>query len=134
MANTYASLGDLFKSIADAIREKSGSTESIPASEFPNEILKLAEAGKDLFVEIATGEVTTIQASDLEGITSIGPCAFNGCTKLKSVTLPSSITTIGANAFANCTNLTTINVPWAKNNVSGAPWGSSATINYNYGG
>ena len=34
-----------------------------------------------------------------DSIISIGTGAFNGCTNLKSVTIPSSVQTIGANAF-----------------------------------
>ena len=40
-----------------------------------------------------------------EGVTSIGACAFWGCSSLASVTTPSTISTIGFGAFTDCTRL-----------------------------
>ncbi|MDE5887162.1 MAG: leucine-rich repeat domain-containing protein, partial [Muribaculaceae bacterium] len=39
------------------------------------------------------------------GVTSIGDCAFQGCSGLTSVTIPSSVTTIGEDAFRDCSGL-----------------------------
>lgn len=90
-----------------------------------------------------------------EGITSIGDYAFSTCTKLTSITLPSTIKSIGKRAFIDCplaeitfkgtpdnissdtfsNSVAVINVPWSKGQVAWAPWGASkATINYNYTG
>ena len=44
-------------------------------------------------------------------VTSIGNLAFSDCTKLTSVTIPSSVTSIGYRAFSNCTGLTSITIP-----------------------
>ena len=41
-----------------------------------------------------------------EALTTIGVSAFNGCSALKSLTLPASVQTIGADAFKGCTSLT----------------------------
>jgi len=38
-------------------------------------------------------------------------CAFNGCTKLETVTLPTSLKQIGANAFFGCSSLISIEIP-----------------------
>ncbi|MBQ8859564.1 MAG: leucine-rich repeat domain-containing protein [Clostridia bacterium] len=46
-----------------------------------------------------------------EGVTDICPSAFEGCTKLTSVSLPSSMRRIGAGAFINCTALPGITLP-----------------------
>ena len=46
-----------------------------------------------------------------EGVTTIGQGAFNGCTGLTSVTIPASVTTIGNNAFQSCSGLTSITIP-----------------------
>ena len=44
-------------------------------------------------------------------VTSIGTSAFEGCSNLQSVTLPSSITAIGTDAFYACVKLGDINLP-----------------------
>ncbi len=44
-------------------------------------------------------------------VTSIGTSAFEGCSNLQSVTLPSSITAIGTDAFYACAKLGDINLP-----------------------
>ena len=45
------------------------------------------------------------------GLTSIGMCAFNGCTGLTSIELPASLTSIGSSAFSGCTGLKSIEIP-----------------------
>ena len=42
-------------------------------------------------------------------VTEIAESAFNGCTSLQTLVLPSTLKTIGDNAFSQCTKLTTIN-------------------------
>lgn len=43
-------------------------------------------------------------------VTSLGDFAFDYCTGLTSVTIPSSVTTIGEYAFNNCYSLTTLTI------------------------
>ena len=126
-------LSSLFKAIADAIREKTGVTEDIPASEFPERIANFPM--KDLFVEIATGTVKTIEYGELDGLTKIPFGSFTGCSELESIVIPSSVTDIAENVFNGCDKLTIIKVPWGENEKYGAPWGAdNATVIYNYGG
>jgi hypothetical protein len=54
----------------------------------------------------ASGSIT-----NLSNVTSIiGECAFELCTSLTSIVIPSSVTKIGVQAFANCTSLTSITI------------------------
>ncbi len=46
-----------------------------------------------------------------DGVTSIGGCAFGGCSRLASVTIPESVTSIGDWAFSDCISLTSITIP-----------------------
>ncbi len=47
----------------------------------------------------------------VNGITTIGICAFNGCEKLASVTIPASVTTIKSRAFSYCQSLISFTIP-----------------------
>ena len=44
-------------------------------------------------------------------VSSIGDCAFRGCSGLTSVTIPNSVTSIGNYAFAYCSGLTSVTIP-----------------------
>jgi len=54
------------------------------------------------------------------GLTSIGRCAFDGCTGLTRVTLPSSVTSIGDAAFNDCYSLTNLVIPDAVTTIGGS--------------
>ena len=45
------------------------------------------------------------------GVTSIGDSAFSGCIGLTSITLPSGVTSIGDYAFSSCRGLTSLTLP-----------------------
>ncbi len=47
----------------------------------------------------------------LQGLTSIGNCAFSKCSLLSEVIIPDSVTSIGNAAFADCTALNAIVIP-----------------------
>ena len=44
-------------------------------------------------------------------VTSIGNCAFQGCTNLNEITIPNSVVTIGNSAFRDCTRINKITIP-----------------------
>ena len=50
------------------------------------------------------------------GVSSIGPCAFEGCF-LSSVLIPKSVREVGESAFAFCRNLQQITIPFGVVNV-----------------
>ena len=52
-------------------------------------------------------------------VTSIGERAFDGCSNLKSITLPNSVTSIGYNAFYGCSNLSSITIPDSVTSIGG---------------
>lgn len=63
-------------------------------------------------------------------VNSVKGYSFEQCTNLKSITIPNSVTKIENNAFATCDKLTTINIDNTQGAITGAPWGTSATINW----
>ena len=46
-----------------------------------------------------------------KSVTSIGSEAFDGCSRLTSITIPDSVTSIGRYAFRGCSSLTSITIP-----------------------
>ena len=57
------------------------------------------------------GELVIPNHIDGKPVTSIGFRAFQNCTGLTSITIPSSVTSIGRYAFSGCTGLTSIIIP-----------------------
>ena len=47
----------------------------------------------------------------VQGVTSIGDCAFDNCENLTSVMIPDSVTNIGRKAFSSCYSLTSVTIP-----------------------
>ena len=45
------------------------------------------------------------------GATTIGDCAFSGCSNMTAISLPEGIKSIGSNALANCSNLKSLVLP-----------------------
>jgi hypothetical protein len=56
-------------------------------------------------------------------VTSIGDCAFSGCSGLTSITIPDRVTSIGWYAFKDCNSLVSINIP---NSVTSIGWSAFA--------
>ena len=62
----------------------------------------------------------------------IGVSAFEGCSSLTSVNIPSSVTEIGVNAFKYCRSLTSVNIPSSVTEIGGSaffPCTSLTSIN-----
>ena len=60
--------------------------------------------------ELVAGCKTSVIPTD-GSVTSIGDYAFNGCSGLTSINIPSRVTSIGNYAFDGCSGLTSIQIP-----------------------
>ncbi len=54
---------------------------------------------------------------DGNSVTSISSWAFDGFTRLTSITIPDSVTNIGEEAFKDCTSLTSVKIPDGVKNI-----------------
>jgi len=61
-------------------------------------------------------------------ITSIGDYAFEFCTNLTSVTIPTNISTIGRATFYGCTDLNSVTMPDNVNRIGGIAFGHCASL------
>lgn len=52
-----------------------------------------------------------LSAEVREGVTNVGGFMFEGCSRLKSITIAKSVTSIGGYAFCGCVNLMKISIP-----------------------
>ena len=61
-------------------------------------------------------------------VTSIGDCAFLGCTNLTAVTLDRNLTNIGDSAFESCSNLVGVTIPNSVGNIGFAAFQSCCSL------
>lgn len=61
--------------------------------------------------------LTDIDLSNTK-VTSIGQSAFNSCSKLETITLPSTLTSIGDYAFQDCRSLVSFSLPGSVTTIS----------------
>lgn len=73
----------------------------------PNGVVYLGKVAYNYKGEMKNG--TSIVLKD--GTRRIAECAFYGCSKLVSITIPNSVYGIGESAFQKCTGLTNIELP-----------------------
>ena len=70
-----------------------------------------------------TGNVVIPEKVDYNGasysVTGIGQSAFEGCSGLASVTIPSSVISIGGSAFRDCSGLTSVMIPSSVTSIGG---------------
>lgn len=107
MANQHSTLTGLFSDIADAIREKDGSSASIVADAFPTAIRAIPSGGggDDIAASILDGTISEYTNST---VTTIRAHAFYDCIHLQSVSTP-NCSQVEAYAFSGCTNLKSAN-------------------------
>lgn len=99
-------LTDFLTGIADAIREKKGTSDPINAQDFADEIRGLSAGGGDnLLAKYMDGTKTEITESDLAGVTTLRASAFRGNVVLTKISMPDTITSIGLNLCDGCSAL-----------------------------
>lgn len=104
-------LKDFLTDVADAIREKKGTTEKINPQAFAEEIKNLPSGDNGLADSIITRTITEYVNND---ITKIGSYAFYSCTNLVRVECK-NLTIGGFATFNNCTSLTSVELPKLRN-------------------
>lgn len=83
----------------------------LEANVYPRKSYQLSDDGKTLVKWVGDESFIHLGAdAALWGVTEIGEKAFEDCTSLEAIFIPSQITYIRRNAFAGCTNLQSINV------------------------
>lgn len=104
-------LREVFSSIANAIRSKTGKTATIKPVDMATEIESIQTGGGDnKLPQFIDGSLTTITAEDLAGATKVREYAFE-YSNITNITLPNSVTSIDNHAFSNCSSLTSFTIP-----------------------
>ena len=76
------------------------------------------------------GSITAVIIGN--GVTSIGECAFTGCSSLTSVTIPSKVTEIGEQAFRYCSSLTSVTIPKSVTTIGEYAFERCSNLKYVY--
>ena len=85
--------------------------------ELPKNLVIPAKIGDEVITSIGycaffgCSGLTSVSLSSCTSLTSIGGGAFSGCSGLTSVSFPASLTSIGSEAFYCCTGLTSMSFP-----------------------
>ncbi len=97
------------KGVADVIREKTGSSDTIAFPDGFKEAISGIESGSDTSIEDAFVTRSLAEYTN-DRVTTIGGYAFRDCSGLTSVSLPNVIR-VNTYAFNNCTKLTSLYIP-----------------------
>lgn len=92
-------------SIADAIRDKTGSTEAILTEDMAQGVVAASEKYRKKLTDLASRRITEISAQDFDGLDALGANAFTQCQRLKTVHLARSIFALSNYTFQDCTGL-----------------------------
>lgn len=115
-------LHDFLTDVADAIREKKGSSEKINPQNFSEEIRSIESGEMNTFGETMVGDMLGLTAVKKvifsSDVTSIAANSYNDMHNLESIEL-GNISTIGDYAFRRCSNLKTIQLPNTVKSIGG---------------
>jgi len=64
-------------------------------------------------------------------VTSIGDCAFSGCSSLESMVIPDCVISIGYGAFACCDSLTSVEIPDSVTSIGEEAFSYCESLQYN---
>ena len=104
---------ELLTDVADAIREKKGSTEPINAQSFADEIKNLPSGGdiENIIDESGLG-INLIQSVIFgQDVSIISEKAYYYCRNLKTITIPEGVKRIDSMAFAYCSSVESVSLP-----------------------
>ena len=106
-------LTDKLKAIADAIRSKTGSTESMSLDGMATEISNISTGGsiEEPYVIETYDSAGNLIEAELVGHTKIRNNFFVECSNLELISLPSGVTSIGYSAFYKCSKLALTSLP-----------------------
>lgn len=127
------SIRQTFTDIANAIREKTGSTGLLYPSEMAQNILDIPQGGgEDNLPAFIDGTANfNDYASSIRNVSAIRPYAFLSDTTVINANFP-KVEKIGECAFSSCTNLQTINFPKVEKIGSYAFLGCSSLQTANF--
>lgn len=89
--------------IANAIRSKKGTTNSLLGNDFASEIESIS--GENRLNKLANNTLTHVTFADLEGATSIKYALFCNNSALETIEIPSTIKQFHRSAFDGCNSL-----------------------------
>lgn len=116
--------------IADAIRAKTGKSDSMSLDAMPGEIESIPAGGGSTDAEDAL-IARTITEYNNPRVNTIGRNAFTLCTALTRVDLP-QVTSIAGNAFSECLALTRADLPQVSSIGNNAFYGCAALISADF--
>lgn len=122
-------LTDFLTDVADAIREKKGTTEKINPQNFSEEIRGIQSGGgwptyDDTGEGVKRFEHITI-GDNVKGLVAQ---AYYYCTNLKSVYVPSNCISIGVEAFKFCASLTDVTLSEGVKDIGNGAFESATSI------
>lgn len=100
--------GSDYQAICDAVRTKTGSTDTLKSGDIPTQIEGISGGGTEMEDDLADRSLSGAYTNDR--ITKIGQYAFRGCTKVTSMSFP-KVKSVASNGMYGCTKLTSVDLP-----------------------